>query len=51
MPTETIILVTLITACFGAFAGTLAWAEHQTRPLHRSTAAERPASSHPVAAE
>jgi len=42
MPTDTIILVALIAACFGTFAATLAWAERRTRPLHKSIAAEKP---------
>jgi len=40
MPTETVIVVTAIVMVFATFAGTLAWAERQTRNFQRPTPGE-----------
>ncbi|MDP2408896.1 MAG: hypothetical protein Q8M26_01285 [Pseudolabrys sp.] len=40
MPTETAIVVAAIVLVFAIFAGTLAWADHQTRNFRRTEPGE-----------
>ena len=40
MPTETLILVVVISAIFAVFAGALAWADFYTRGLRKSWTGE-----------